>query len=307
MASLTSNLGLTKPSWNDTANIYVLNKNFDKIDAIMPIVYPYTIPAGRVYGDINGDGYVDITDLKLINKHINSENGYLTDETQLKCADTNKDGNIDDTDLSMIQNCINGEPAAKFFDDTLGKWNRIYSNSMYYYYYDIVFSSNLDGATKGFGMLITTSDSDLYQSIVKTEVGLTAGGRTRIRFFATHCPVSNVSCEIYVFKSNRANEATYSKLLCFEYIQNKTFKNLTITKNDWEDSLIYTGFPVSYDIPIKGAVSSYSANVRFAFEEVVSGNFAPIADILPGIVRIYAKNTPTKDFIIPYVILEKID
>ena len=34
MATSTTNLGLTKPSVNDAADIGVLNSNFDKIDAL---------------------------------------------------------------------------------------------------------------------------------------------------------------------------------------------------------------------------------------------------------------------------------
>lgn len=70
---------------------------------INSITYTYYI--GMV-GDINNDGYVDVLDATLIQKHIN---GIITlTSEQLFAADVSGDGNITDTDATqIIQYCVN--------------------------------------------------------------------------------------------------------------------------------------------------------------------------------------------------------
>ena len=59
-----------------------------------------------IYGDVSGDGYIDITDLLKVQKHIKKvstlSGNYLT------ASDTNKDGKIDITDLLKVQKHIKG-------------------------------------------------------------------------------------------------------------------------------------------------------------------------------------------------------
>lgn len=82
-----------------------------------------TIPAGRMRGDINGNGYFDDGDIDLVGNHISGTN-IITDETQLLCADINNDGNVDDEDLKVIMFWCNFgfENYPELADDIFGNW-----------------------------------------------------------------------------------------------------------------------------------------------------------------------------------------
>lgn len=59
-----------------------------------------------IYGDISGDGVIDIADLLKVQKHIKGVS--TLSDNYLKAADTNKDGIIDIGDLLKIQKDIKG-------------------------------------------------------------------------------------------------------------------------------------------------------------------------------------------------------
>lgn len=59
-----------------------------------------------IYGDTNGDGNIDITDLLKVQKNIKGVN--TLSGNYLQGADTNKDGKVDITDLLKIQKHIKG-------------------------------------------------------------------------------------------------------------------------------------------------------------------------------------------------------
>jgi hypothetical protein len=54
-----------------------------------------------IYGDVNGDGEVNTTDLASLKLYLASP-GNLSEENKL-CADINMDGNVDTTDLAMLK------------------------------------------------------------------------------------------------------------------------------------------------------------------------------------------------------------
>lgn len=68
----------------------------------------------------------------------------------------------------------------------------------------------------------------------------------------------------------------------------------------------FEDFPCRYGINIPRITTAYSPDVRFDYEEAMSGNFAPFATTASNYVYIYAKTVPTVDFTIPIIICERI-
>jgi len=65
-----------------------------------------TMESGVVYGDVNGDGTINVVDASCILQYINGT-VQLT-ETELLAADVSGDGSINVTDVSLILQYING-------------------------------------------------------------------------------------------------------------------------------------------------------------------------------------------------------
>ena len=59
-----------------------------------------------VYGDINGDGKVNIKDWNIMYKYINGTRKFT--EQELKCADVNEDGKVNIKDWNRLYKHING-------------------------------------------------------------------------------------------------------------------------------------------------------------------------------------------------------
>ena len=59
-------------------------------------------------GDIDGDGIVTVTDLKLLNLYLNSSSLHPLTEKQLLAADVNQDGKVDTFDVALIRRMISG-------------------------------------------------------------------------------------------------------------------------------------------------------------------------------------------------------
>lgn len=88
-------------------------------------IVSFSIPPGRMMGDLTGDGSVDLSDSLIINSHIKGQQ-FITDETQLLLADTDKDGDIDAMDMTNVvlfndSNMLNYRKSTAY--DTLGNWN----------------------------------------------------------------------------------------------------------------------------------------------------------------------------------------
>ncbi len=59
-------------------------------------------------GDIDGDGIVTVTDLKLLKLYLNNSSLHPLTEKQLLAADVNQDGKVDAFDLTLIRRVISG-------------------------------------------------------------------------------------------------------------------------------------------------------------------------------------------------------
>lgn len=87
------------------------------------------------------------------------------------------------------------------------------------------------------------------------------------------------------------------------------FTNVTFVANAGVTDTTYDGYAIRYDVSCTDVTTDYSADVRFAPADAVSGNFAPFCDTGNGIVKIYAKQA-VKDnggnITIPVIICTKM-
>jgi hypothetical protein len=58
----------------------------------------------RLFGDVNGDGFVDLNDLSVLRNAMNSQAGTAA---YVACLDANNDGFIDLTDLTAFRDRMN--------------------------------------------------------------------------------------------------------------------------------------------------------------------------------------------------------
>ena len=68
-----------------------------------------------------------------------------------------------------------------------------------------------------------------------------------------------------------------------------TFSNKSVLSTDWQSSSEYSGYIYEYAIPCTGVTSTMYAQVTFAPEEAMSGNYANVCDTGTGTVTIYSK------------------
>ena len=97
-------IGTSNPFYG--AQLWLLTNKKDEptepTDDPTPTVEPTTEPGGEViYGDVNGDGIVDILDSIMIQKYTSGKMEFTPE--QIAAADYNRDGNVDILDASAIQ------------------------------------------------------------------------------------------------------------------------------------------------------------------------------------------------------------
>lgn len=97
-----------------------------------------TIPAGRMVGDVNGDGKLGQADRELILKKV--VNAVELDDIQMKCADVDGNGNIESGDANIVTYMEKGSvKVGKYSHDVLGNWtvNPAYETDEAQFYIDI--------------------------------------------------------------------------------------------------------------------------------------------------------------------------
>lgn len=78
-------------------------------------------------------------------------------------------------------------------------------------------------------------------------------------------------------------------------------KSITIGRESWQKTNTYVDFPWRGEILFTGCTVNHIPNVIFGYEDVRSGNFAPISSTENGKVYIYARTQPTKNITIPAI------
>ena len=163
-------------------------------------ITPIIIPAGRMRGDVDGDGkftfnpsdFNDLsTDYGLISSHI-AKTSLLTDETQLLCADVNGDGNIRTNDRTILQRFIQGYDgyyAGGLGPEVTGNWtnNPNYATEEGQFYTDIP----IIGMTANHSASVIVKGT--YESGFFTKAECVEGA---IRIYAKLCPISALTAVV---------------------------------------------------------------------------------------------------------------
>lgn len=157
-----------------------------------------TIPAGRMRGDVDGDGDITIADATLINNHVNGVN-LITDEMQLLCADVDNNGTIDNEDTTLVNYiCMFGSTYRESCTDILENWtiNPNHETEDMLYYTDIT----VNGISSEHSAIITIADTNYDKSFFRAELfdGI-------VRIYAKLCPISEVKAVVQYGNGNEAS------------------------------------------------------------------------------------------------------
>lgn len=152
---------------------YILNKPTILAEYQWPV-----IPRGIRYGDVNGDGVIDVRDERLVLRYVDGE---ITEEDlQLEAADVNGDGVVDRADAVLIGQYITGQITSF----AAGKYLNWISDGEYWYY-----DLTVGGVTEGMEIPLLALGVD----IVKTECH-----DGYVRVFVTEPPVKNVPYSVNI-------------------------------------------------------------------------------------------------------------
>lgn len=92
----------------------------------------------------------------------------------------------------------------------------------------------------------------------------------------------------------------------------KIVNNVTVETTDWVDESgqggtpTYADYPFRADITVTDMTGDYSPDVRFGYDEMNSGIFAPVAESDTDVIKIYASQVPSADIVIPTIICTKL-
>lgn len=81
-------------------------------------------------------------------------------------------------------------------------------------------------------------------------------------------------------------------------------EQITITPDMFFEDTTYAEYPYAVDVVVEDATEESVPTVNLALEQTQSGNYAPVAYSGNGYVRIYAKEAPEAEFVIPSIVLQ---
>ncbi len=178
--------------------IYVSKNEYDaKIETIeeeldgKSITTPITIPAGRMRGDVDGDGKITQNDVDEITAHYMGT-ATITDTVSLWCADANADGNINEIDATQTGRYMQGKTSTLTVTPTLADY---YNNWTYQkiddltgeFYADI----SIEGMTANHSATVTVKGE--FEAGFFTKAECKAGA---IRIYAKLCPISALTAVV---------------------------------------------------------------------------------------------------------------
>ncbi|MCI8631332.1 MAG: hypothetical protein HFG67_03535, partial [Firmicutes bacterium] len=160
------------------------------------------IPAGRMLGDVNDDGKVDMVDAALIRDHI-AQIAYVTDEDAVNCLDANNDGGLNVNDISHARNVGRGILKYGKQPDLSGEWqtNSNYRDDYYQFCKDIAIA----GLTEENSAIIFVPERSVYDVIAKVECK-----EGVLRVYVTKCPPIDAKCKVQIFEGDGTADAVYS-------------------------------------------------------------------------------------------------
>lgn len=80
-------------------------------------------------------------------------------------------------------------------------------------------------------------------------------------------------------------------------------QNVLVAASSWTDDTTYADYPYRAMVAITGVTAGMAAEVVFALEEAISGNFAPINETYAGGLYLYAAAMPEADMTIPSILV----
>lgn len=205
-----------------------------------------TIPAGRMIGDVNGDGKIDEQDIALISGCVASAGTSITDETQLKCADVDGSGTVTANDTNAITAYIAGNrKLVDFSYDIFDIWDvrKPLGHSEEYYYTDITIEG-MD--TKMSAHIAIKGKSEKNNFLAECHNGF-------IRIYAKFPPVSELDAIVVWGKGNRTAICSIEET---EDVVNESnckmliFNDIEITEEMWIKSRGISGY--SYRASLSG-------------------------------------------------------
>lgn len=172
-------------------DIKIGGTNYDEGFSVPYAVNSITIPAGRMYGDLNGDGFIDEEDLTLyMDVYTNSSNYEGTEALAL--SDLDKSGGLGRNDTTILKGIIENSKYGASGNDYTDNWkaNPNYTTETAQFYTDI----NLSSLKTSQDVVVAIASSDIDASIfIKGEVmeGI-------LRIWVKRPPIANVECLVTV-------------------------------------------------------------------------------------------------------------
>lgn len=183
----------------ENTKAYLQNPAGNKVPKVTNTI-AITLPAGRVRGDVDGDGMVTVADSEIIMTQLTG-GASITDSIQLWCADINNDGEIDIKDTRLIGRVAEEgyEKIGLYGNDYTGNWiaNPNYETELGQFYTDI--------AVEG---ILATDNICLgdYTGRV-TNFVVTDGS---IRVFVTIPPIADTSVNLFIFEGSESKTVVAS-------------------------------------------------------------------------------------------------
>lgn len=207
-----------------------------------------TIPAGRMRGDVDGDGKITEDDYTIIRKHI-ANPVIITDETQLLCADTNGNGSIQSYDATLITKYLSGtEKIGSFGPEITGNWtnNPNYATEEGQFYTDI----SITDMTANHSASVIVKGT--YENGFFPKAECVEGA---IRIYAKLCPIEALSAVVSWGSGDGTAVITTESEDLTAYAFKPTITTATLLASSWDSTektySFETNYPnASYDIEI---------------------------------------------------------
>ena len=171
--------------------------------------YSVDLPAGRMRGDIDGDGRIDETDKTALSRFDAGwdDSAWVGDE---EAADVNGDGEINGKDVAILGRIISDDAGSAAYTpgtagpEVTGNWinNPNAATETGQFYTDI----NISGIVSKDAATITVDDSSYDQGKID-HVECMDG---KLRVYVTLCPVAAVPCTVRIIRYNEAATFTPS-------------------------------------------------------------------------------------------------
>ena len=191
-----------------------------------------TIPAGRMRGDLNGDGFVDNEDYVILGDYITDPSANPLDEIQLLCADMNGDGRIVNADRTLLNRVVTGMyKLGRFANlDILGNWtnNPNYETEEGQAYVDIA----VEGITENDDAIVMLHSGNHYFSTIEVHNGY-------LRIYASLLPIEEIKASVY--KVEGEGNAVFYPLITKNVLRGELskkearsyFETVTVAPSDW--------------------------------------------------------------------------